>query len=245
MWPRLEGVGTKFPLSAEKLSPVLACYKVKNAEQGIERAAEVVEFGGMGHSSVIHSQMKKSSGSSLTSLQTGRIIVNSPSTHGAIGDIYNTNMPSLTLGCGSYGHNSTISNVTAVNLINVKRVTRRTVNMQWFKVPTKIYFEKGATQYLDKMPDITRVLIITDPMMVKLGYVERVEHYLRQRQTASSYRSVLGCGARSIDETVERGTAMMAASNRTALSHLAVVHRWMLPKRCGCSMNTQTQTLTA
>lgn len=138
----IEGVGTKFPLSAEKLSPVLACYKVKNAEQGIQRAAEVVEFGGMGHSSAIHSNDEDVIARFANRLQTGRIIVNSPSTHGAIGDLYNTNLPSLTLGCGSYGRNSTSSNVSAVNLINVKRVAKRTVNMQWFKVPSKIYFEK-------------------------------------------------------------------------------------------------------
>jgi acetaldehyde dehydrogenase / alcohol dehydrogenase len=103
----LEGVGTKYPLSAEKLSPVLACYKVKTADQGIERAAQIVEFGGMGHSSAIHSNNEDVIQKFADRLQTGRIIVNSPSTHGAIGDIYNTNLPSLTLGCGSYGRNST------------------------------------------------------------------------------------------------------------------------------------------
>ncbi|CQR57122.1 MULTISPECIES: bifunctional acetaldehyde-CoA/alcohol dehydrogenase [Paenibacillus sonchi group] len=205
----LEGVGTKYPLSAEKLSPVLACYKVKNADQGIERAAQVVEFGGMGHSSAIHSHNEEVIMKFSNRLQTGRILVNSPSTHGAIGDIYNTNIPSLTLGCGSYGRNSVSQNVTAVNLINVKRVNRRTVNMQWFKVPDKIYFEKGATQYLAKMPDITRVAIITDPMMVKLGYVERVEHYLRQRQTPVAIEVFSEVEPDPSTTTVEKGTAMM------------------------------------
>ncbi|MBY0203788.1 MULTISPECIES: bifunctional acetaldehyde-CoA/alcohol dehydrogenase [Paenibacillus] len=205
----IEGVGTKFPLSAEKLSPVLACYKVKSAKDGIERAAEVVAFGGMGHSSVIHSNNEEVINQFADRLQTGRIIVNSPSTHGAIGDIYNTNMPSLTLGCGSYGRNSTSSNVTAVNLINVKRVARRTVNMQWFKVPNKVYFEKGATQYLAKMPDITRVAIITDAMMVKLGYVEKVEHYLRQRQTPVAIEVFSEVEPDPSTTTVDRGTAMM------------------------------------
>ncbi|MBJ8193008.1 bifunctional acetaldehyde-CoA/alcohol dehydrogenase, partial [Bacillus cereus] len=93
--------------------------------------AEVVEFGGMGHSSAIHSNDEDVIARFANRLQTGRIIVNAPSTHGAIGDIYNTNLPSLTLGCGSYGRNSTSSNVSAVNLINVKRVAKRTVNMQW------------------------------------------------------------------------------------------------------------------
>jgi len=205
----LEGVGMKYPLSAEKLSPVLACYKVKNAGQGIERSAEIVAFNGMGHSSVIHSHNEEVIQKFSDRLQTGRIIVNSPSTHGAIGDIYNTNLPSLTLGCGSYGRNSTSSNVTAVNLINIKRVARRTVNMQWFKVPNKIYFEKGATQYLSKMPDISRVAIITDPMMIKLGYVERVEHYLRQRQTPVAIEVFSEVEPDPSTTTVARGTEMM------------------------------------
>ncbi|CAM4308335.1 bifunctional acetaldehyde-CoA/alcohol dehydrogenase [Saccharibacillus endophyticus] len=205
----IEGVGTKYPLSAEKLSPVLACYKVKTADEGIARAAEVVEFGGMGHSSAIHSNDDEVIQRFANRLQTGRIIVNSPSTHGAIGDIYNTNLPSLTLGCGSYGRNSTSSNVTAVNLINVKRVARRTVNMQWFKVPDKIYFEKNATQYLAKMPDITRVAIVTDPMMVQLGYVERVQHYLRQRQTPVAIEVFSEVEPDPSTTTVERGRAMM------------------------------------
>ncbi|WP_046214928.1 bifunctional acetaldehyde-CoA/alcohol dehydrogenase [Paenibacillus wulumuqiensis] len=205
----LEGVGTKYPLSAEKLSPVLACYKVKTAEQGIERAAQVVEFGGMGHSSAIHSNNDEVIQKFADRLQTGRIIVNSPSTHGAIGDIYNTNLPSLTLGCGSYGRNSTSSNVTAVNLINVKRVARRTVNMQWFKIPSKVYFEKGSTQYLAKMPNISRVIIVTDPMMVQLGYVEKVEHYLRQRQTPVAIEVFSDVEPDPSTTTVERGRQMM------------------------------------
>ncbi|MFD1885194.1 bifunctional acetaldehyde-CoA/alcohol dehydrogenase [Paenibacillus wenxiniae] len=205
----LEGVGTKYPLSAEKLSPVLACYKVKNADQGIERAAQIVEFGGMGHSSAIHSNNEEVIQKFADRLQTGRIIVNSPSTHGAIGDIYNTNLPSLTLGCGSYGRNSTSSNVTAVNLINIKRVARRTVNMQWFKIPSKVYFEKGSTQYLAKMPDISRVAIVTDPMMVQLGYVEKVEHYLRQRQTPVAIEVFSEVEPDPSTATVERGRQMM------------------------------------
>lgn len=205
----LQGVGPKYPLSAEKLSPVLACYKVKNAAQGIERAAEVVNFGGLGHSSVIHSNNEEIISQFANKLKTCRIMVNAPSTHGAIGDIYNSNIPSLTLGCGSYGRNSTSSNVTAVNLINVKRVARRTVNMQWFKVPNKIYFEKNATQYLAKMPDISRVVIVTDPMMVKLGYVDRVEHYLRQRRNPVAIEVFYDVEPDPSVETVERGTQMM------------------------------------
>ncbi|WP_019533867.1 bifunctional acetaldehyde-CoA/alcohol dehydrogenase [Paenibacillus ginsengihumi] len=207
----LEGVGDAWPLSAEKLSPVLACYKVPDVCQGIERAAEVVAYGGMGHSSVIHSRNEEAIAAFAQRLQTGRVIVNSPATHGAIGDIYNTNLPSLTLGCGSYGQNSTTANVTAVNLINVKRVARRTVNMQWFKVPPKVYFERGATQYLEKMPDISRVLIVTDKTMEQLGYVEKIEYYLRKRKTPVSIEVFADVEPDPSTDTVDKGTALMRA----------------------------------
>lgn len=205
----LEGVGEKYPLSAEKLSPVLACYKVKTAAQGIERAAQIIAYGGMGHTSVIHSNDQSVITAFSARLQTGRIIVNSPSTHGAIGDIYNTNLPSLTLGCGSYGSNSTTSNVTAVNLINLKRVAYRTTNMQWFKVPPKIYFERGSTQYLEKMPDISRILIVTDAAMVKLGNTEKVEYYLRKRKTPVTIEIFSDVEPDPSVDTVERGRRMM------------------------------------
>jgi acetaldehyde dehydrogenase / alcohol dehydrogenase len=179
---QLEGVGPQYPLSREKLSPILAYYIVNSTEEGIRRAEEMVEFGGMGHSAVIHSDNKEVVNEFSKRIKAGRLIVNSPSTHGAIGDIYNTNMPSLTLGCGSFGRNSTTANVSAVNLLNIKRVARRRVNMQWFKIPEKIFFEFGSTQYLEKMPDISRAFIVTDPYMVKFGYVDKVLYYLRKRQ---------------------------------------------------------------
>ncbi|MGL4345540.1 MAG: aldehyde dehydrogenase family protein, partial [Cellulosilyticaceae bacterium] len=112
----IEGVGAEHPLSREKLSPVLAVVKAKDAEDGIKKAEIMVELGGLGHSSVVHSTNDDVIKEFGARLKTGRIIVNSPSTHGAIGDIYNSNTPSLTLGCGSYGRNSTTSNVSALNL---------------------------------------------------------------------------------------------------------------------------------
>ena len=177
----LQGVGPQYPLSREKLSPVLACYKVNSTAEGLQRAEEMLEFGGLGHSAVIHSTNEEILKEYGIRMKACRIIVNSPSSQGAIGDIYNAFMPSLTLGCGSYGKNSVSSNVGAIHLLNVKRMARRNNNMQWFKVPSKIYFEKNATQYLAKMPNISRVFIVTDPGMVKLGYVDKVTHYLRQR----------------------------------------------------------------
>lgn len=177
-----EGVGTDFPFSREKLSPVLAYYIVDSKEEGISKAEQLLEFGGLGHSAVIHSEDKETVLEFSERVKAGRIIVNSPSTHGAIGDIYNTNMPSLTLGCGTFGGNSTTSNVSSVNLINVKRVAKRRVNMQWFKVPEKIYFEAGSIGYLEKMPEISRAFIVTDESMVKLGYVDKILYHLRKRE---------------------------------------------------------------
>ncbi|HYD51314.1 MAG TPA: bifunctional acetaldehyde-CoA/alcohol dehydrogenase [Gemmatimonadaceae bacterium] len=205
----LGGVGPDWPLSAEKLSPVLACYRVADAEEGIALADRIVAFGGMGHSSVIHSRDQAVIRRYAERLKTGRVIVNSPSSQGAIGDIYNTNLPSLTLGCGSYGSNSTTANVSAVNLINVKRVAHRTVNMQWFKVPPKIYFERGATQYLAKMPGISRVMIVTDQPMVELGYVERVEYFLRKRATPVAVEVFSDIEPDPCTDTVERGLRAM------------------------------------
>ena len=176
------GVGKDYPFSKEKLSPVLTYYIVKNEEEGINTAERLLEFGGLGHSAVIHSENKDTILKFSETMKAGRIIVNSPSTHGAIGDIYNTNMPSLTLGCGSFGGNSTTANVSSVNLINIKRVANRRVNMQWFKVPEKIYFEAGSIAYLEKMPNIERAFIVTDQGMVKLGYVDKILYHLRNRQ---------------------------------------------------------------
>ncbi len=176
-----EGIGRDYPFSKEKLSPVLTYYIVENEEEGIDKAERLLEFGGLGHSAVIHSEDREINLKFSEKMKAGRIIVNSPSTHGAIGDIYNTNMPSLTLGCGSFGGNSTTANVSSVNLINIKRVAKRRVNMQWFKIPEKIYFEAGSIQYLEKMPDIERAFIVTDEGMVKLGYVDKILYHLRKR----------------------------------------------------------------
>jgi acetaldehyde dehydrogenase/alcohol dehydrogenase len=142
-------------------------------------------------------------------MKASRLIVNSPSSHGAIGDIYNTNMPSLTLGCGSYGGNSVSGNVTTVNLINQKRVAKRRVNMQWFKVPDKIYFENNSIQYLEKMPNITRAFIVTDPGMVTLGYVDKILYYLRKRTDYVHCEIFSDVEPDPSIETVQKGAKMM------------------------------------
>ena len=203
------GVGVEYPFSKEKLSPVLAYYVVDSADEGIALAEKLIEFGGLGHSAVIHSEDDETILKFSETVKAGRIIVNSPSTHGAIGDIYNTNMPSLTLGCGTFGGNSTTANVSSVNLINVKRVAKRRVNMQWFKVPDKIYFEAGSIQYLEKMPEITRAFIVTDPGMVKLGYVDKILYHLRKREHYVHSEIFSDVESDPSFETVNRGVKMM------------------------------------
>ena len=203
------GVGIEYPFSKEKLSPVLAYYIVKDSKEGIDLAEKLIEFGGMGHSAVIHSENPKIIQEFAEKVKVGRIIVNSPSTHGAIGDIYNTNMPSLTLGCGTFGGNSTTSNVSSVNLINIKRVAKRRVNMQWFKVPNKIYFEAGSLQYLEKMPDISKAFIVTDKGMVNLGYVDKVLYYLRKREKYVHSQIFSDVESDPSFDTIKKGVEMM------------------------------------
>lgn len=178
----IDGVGPDHPLSKEKLSPVLAVLKANDVEEGLTLCEKMLANGGMGHSSVLHSTDQAVIDEFSSRMKTGRILVNSPSTHGAIGDLYNSNMPSLTLGCGSYGGNSTTHNVSAVDLVNIKRVAKRRVNMQWFKVPSKIYFEAGSIGYLTKMPNISKAFIVTDPAMTQLGYVNKILYQLRNRE---------------------------------------------------------------
>ncbi len=203
------GVGIEYPFSKEKLSPVLAYYIVKDSEEGINLAEKLIEFGGMGHSAVIHSEDENTILKFSERVKVGRIIVNSPSTHGAIGDIYNTNMPSLTLGCGTFGGNSTTANVSSVNLINIKKVAKRRVNMQWFKVPNKIYFEAGSIAYLEKMPDITRAFIVTDKSMKDLGYVDKILYHLRKRNEYVHSQIFSEVESDPSFDTIKKGVEMM------------------------------------
>ncbi|MCL2061853.1 MAG: bifunctional acetaldehyde-CoA/alcohol dehydrogenase [Firmicutes bacterium] len=171
----------EYPLSYETLMPVLAYFIVKDEKEGFSAAKRVLELEGLGHSAVIHSDDEKLCIRYGQEMKVGRVIINTPSSQGAIGDIYNTNTPSLTLGCGSYGRNSTTSNVSTINLVNKKRIAKRRENMQWFKIPPRIYFERGSIQYLEKMPNIKRAFIVTDPGILKLGYVDKALYYLRKR----------------------------------------------------------------
>lgn len=180
-------VGPNQPLTREKLSPVLAILKADSTEDGLAKAKAMVEFNGLGHSAAIHTRdedLVKEFGHQVKAM---RIIWNAPSTFGGIGDVYNAFMPSLTLGCGSYGHNSIGDNVTAMHLLNIKKIGRRRNNMQWFKVPSKIYFERDSIQYLTTMAGLERVMIVTDKTMVDLGFVNRIIDQLDKRQNKVVY----------------------------------------------------------
>lgn len=207
----IAGAGVEYPLSREKLSPVLAFIRVKNTEEGFHQCENMLNLGGLGHTAVIHSTNEALQKEFALHMKACRIVANAPSAQGGIGDVYNAFLPSLTLGCGSYGKNSVSSNVTAVHLLNVKRMARRNNNMQWFKLPPKLFFEKNSTQYLAKMQKISRAFIVTDPGMVKLNYVDILTHYLNQNPNNVQIEVFSDVEPDPSDVTVFKGAEMMRA----------------------------------
>ncbi|WP_331772429.1 bifunctional acetaldehyde-CoA/alcohol dehydrogenase (plasmid) [Embleya sp. NBC_00888] len=202
-------VGPQEPLTREKLCPVLAVLRADSREQGFALAADMVAFHGMGHSAVIHTSDPAVAEDYGRHMKTARIIVNAPSSQGAIGGIYTGLLPSLTLGCGSWGGTSTSNNVSAVNLLNVKRVSTRRNNMQWFKIPPKIYFEPHAIRYLAEMPHVHRVTIVTDATMTRLGYVDRVRRVLHSRELPVTIQIIDDVLPEPSIDSVRRGADLM------------------------------------
>lgn len=169
--------------SYEKLSPVLAMYKADNFEDALNKAHNLVVFGGLGHTSVLYTDednQKERIAQFYEKMPTGRILVNMPSSQGAIGDVYNFRLePSLTLGCGSWGGNSTSENVGVKHLLNIKSVASRRENMLWYRVPQKIYLKRGSLDVaLREFADKKRALIITDGPLYKLGITDNVTKVL-------------------------------------------------------------------
>ena len=202
-------VGIEEPLTREKLSPVLAMIKSNSLEEGLKYSKEMVEFNGLGHSAAIHTadeNLCKRFGDLIPAI---RIICNSPSTFGGIGNVYNSFIPSLTLGCGSYGHNSVAGNVGPLNLLNVKKVGRRRNNMQWFKIPSKIYFERDSIEYLHQMKEMKKALIVTDRSLVELGYIQKVIDQLQQRTPEVPYQLFCDVEPDPSIQTVKKGVALM------------------------------------
>ncbi|MBF2058237.1 MAG: bifunctional acetaldehyde-CoA/alcohol dehydrogenase [Cyanobacterium sp. T60_A2020_053] len=180
----IEKIGFDEPLSYEKLSPILAMYRAENFEDGTNKAAQLVEFGGRGHTSVIYIAQDDHEKIEYFEerMQTSRVLVNTPSSMGAIGDLYNFRLdPSLTLGCGSWGGNSVSGNVGVSHLLNIKTITERRENMLWFRVPPKVYFKYGCLPVaLGDLKGKHRAFIVTDHPLYNLGVTNKIESVLEQ-----------------------------------------------------------------
>lgn len=165
----------------EKLSPVLAFYRAKDFKHAVDLARDLILYGGAGHTSVLYTDEANEEHIDLfKDMPTARTLINIPSSQGAIGDVYNFKLaPSLTLGCGSWGGNSVSENIGVKHLMNVKSVAERRENMYWYKVPSKIYFKRGALQQaMAELKDKQRAYIITDKTMEQLGHVRAVADVL-------------------------------------------------------------------
>lgn len=168
--------------SFEKLSPVLAMYKAQNFDEGLDKADHLIAIGGYGHTSSVYLNEvteKEKINKFSERMKTCRILVNTPSSHGGIGDLYNFKLiPSLTLGCGSWGGNSTYDNVGVKNLLNIKTVALRRENMLWFRAPEKVYIKKGCLPVaLDELKNVLnkkKVFIVTDSFLYKNGYTKSI-----------------------------------------------------------------------
>lgn len=172
------------PYAYEKLSPILTMYRAQNFEEATDIALKLIELGGLGHTSVLYTDERKSDRIDFyaNKMPTGRILINSPSSHGGIGDLYNFRLePSLTLGCGSWGGNSVSENVGVKHLLNYKTVAQRRENMLWFKVPPKIYFKRGSTQEaLREFQGKKRAFIVTDRFVFDSGMADMVTDVLKK-----------------------------------------------------------------
>ncbi|MBQ3887837.1 MAG: bifunctional acetaldehyde-CoA/alcohol dehydrogenase [Clostridia bacterium] len=169
----------------EKLSPVLAMYKAETFDEALQKAAQLVADGGYGHTSslFIHPAQQEKIEKHYHAMKTCRVLINTPSSQGGIGDLYNFRLtPSLTLGCGSWGGNSVSENVGVKHLLNIKRVAERRENMLWFRAPEKVYFKKGCMPIaLDELGTIMhkkKAFIVTDSFLYKNGYVAPIEKKL-------------------------------------------------------------------
>lgn len=181
-------IGVDEEFSFEKLSPVLAMYKVDSFEDAVSDAAELIHFAGRGHTSVLYTAEHNADRITHFSnmLDTGRILVNTPASQGGIGDLYNFRLdPSLTLGCGSWGGNAASENVGVKHLVNIKNVAERRENMLWFRVPPKIYFKQGATGFaLRELKGKKKAFIITDKPLFGLGYTDKITSVLEELDIA-------------------------------------------------------------
>ena len=181
----VESVDISEEFAHEKLSPVLAMYKAQTFDEALAKAAQLVADGGYGHTSslFIHPSQTEKIEKHFHAMKTCRILINTPSSQGGIGDLYNFALtPSLTLGCGSWGGNSVSENVGVKHLLNIKNVAERRENMLWFRAPEKVYFKKGCMPIaLDELGTIMhkkKAFIVTDSFLYQNGYVKPIEQKL-------------------------------------------------------------------
>ncbi|AFY48933.1 alcohol dehydrogenase, class IV [Nostoc sp. PCC 7524] len=178
----VETVGEGEAFAYEKLSPILAMYRAANFPEAVDKAEKLVEFGGLGHTSVLYTNPANLDDIAYfeNKMKTGRVLINTPSSQGAIGDLYNFKLdPSLTLGCGTWGGNTVSDNVTPHHLVNIKTVSQRRQNMLWFRVPPKVYFKYGCLPVaLRDLVGKERAFIVTDKQLFDLGIVDKVTQVL-------------------------------------------------------------------
>ena len=183
----VEKVDVSEEFAHEKLSPVLAMYKASNFDDAIAKASRLVEDGGIGHTSSLHIDVKEKEKIEkfYSAMKTCRVVINSPSAHGGIGDIYNFKLaPSMTLGCGTWGGNSVSENVGIKHLLNIKTVAERRNNMLWFRAPEKVYIKRGclpvALEELKEVLNKKRAFIVTDSFLFENGYTKGITDKLNE-----------------------------------------------------------------
>ena len=183
----VESVDISEPFAHEKLSPVLAMYKAKTFDEAIAKAERLVADGGYGHTASIYIDTKETDKLNRfeAAMKTCRIVINTPSSHGGIGDLYNFKLrPSLTLGCGSWGGNSVSENVGPLQLLNIKTVAERRENMLWLRTPQKVYFKKGSMPVaLNELRDVLgkkKAFLVTDSFLYQNGYTKPITDKLQE-----------------------------------------------------------------
>ncbi|UDM32216.1 bifunctional acetaldehyde-CoA/alcohol dehydrogenase [Lentilactobacillus laojiaonis] len=201
-------IGKDFPLSSEKLCPVLSVYRVSGHEEAFDVCERLLDHGGLGHTVGIQSSDDDLILEFGKQMKASRVIVNTPTGLGGIGDLYNEMTASLTLGTGSWGSNSISHNLTDYDLLNIKTIAKRRNNMQWMKLP-RIYFEKDSVRYLEQMSDVNKVFIVTSPSMIKHGYVDTVVNELHNRPNQVEYAIFSDVEPDPSTDTVNRGVAQM------------------------------------
>ena len=244
----VESVDISEEFAHEKLSPVLAMYKSENFNDALEKAAQLIADGGYGHTSSVYlnavTEQEKLDAFSAK-MKTCRVLVNTPSSFGGIGDLYNFKLaPSLTLGCGSWGGNSVSENVGVKHLVNIKTVAERRENMLWFRAPEKVYIKKGCLPVaLDEVGNVMqkkKAFIVTDSFLYKNGYTKPITDKLDEMGvTHTTFFNVapdptLACA--------KEGVAAMNAFQPDCIIAVAAVPPWTPAKSCGCCTSTRKWT---